>query len=57
MDIKIAAKNLDGLIAMSRLNREEHVALQQSLECLQKAAEKKSKKGKKNEPTGKVDKS
>ena len=37
-----AVQNLDNLIAATRMNRQEHVAMQQSLEHLKKLAEKKT---------------
>lgn len=39
MDIKTAVQNLDNLIATSRMTRQEHIILQQSLEFLRVQAE------------------
>lgn len=39
MDTKSAVQNLDNLIASSRLTRQEHIALSQSLDHLAKLAQ------------------
>ena len=44
MDIQTAVQNLDNLIATSRLTRQDHVALQQSLQYLEAEAKKSADK-------------
>lgn len=52
MTLEQARNNIDGLIANSRLTRQEHVVLQQSLEMLYSAAKENQESKEENKDAG-----
>ena len=55
MTLEQAKNNIDALIANSRMTRQEHVTLQQSLGLLFDGAKEKQEDKKDAEPTGKTE--